>query len=195
MPVCAVELADIDDFGADRAVEHRIGRNSRPGDRSGSRSCRSFVRLHLVGDAGEAFVAPKQRKHIKNPRRGRAPGEGGAERLGKLAELDAARPRRPRGWLPLATPRPSSQVQQALRAPQRAGRALRQSAAPRRPRRSSSGRSANRKRAPSASSMERVRARLQLRHRPDAAAPSARRSAPSLGATSSASRSSSASRI
>ena len=85
----AVELADVDDLGTDRPVEQQelvIGSLRHPG----WQSCRSFVRLHLVGDAGEAFVPPKQRKHIKNPRRGRAPGEGSAKRLGKLAELHAA---------------------------------------------------------------------------------------------------------
>jgi len=41
--------------------------------------------LHLVGDAGEAFLSSEQRQHIKNPRRGRAPCEGGAKRLRKLS--------------------------------------------------------------------------------------------------------------
>ena len=54
-PRFAVELADIDDFGTDGPVEHRNRDSSR--QHPGSRSCRSFLRLHLVGDAGEAFLA------------------------------------------------------------------------------------------------------------------------------------------
>ena len=148
-----VELADVDHVGADRAVQHRIGRCRR------RRRSRVTV-LSVIRSAppsgrrcGPGFrPCPSNASTSKIPGRRRPPGQRGAQRLGELAELHAA--------ALSATSRtaassdvmvPVRNVRKRLVRRARAGRALRRSAAPRRLRRSSSGRSANRKRAPSAS--------------------------------------------
>src|SRR5271166_1945147 len=50
---------------------------------------RSRLRLRLIGDPPEAFLAPQHGEHVEDAGRGRAAGQRGAERLGDRAELRA----------------------------------------------------------------------------------------------------------
>src|SRR5690606_1145094 len=62
--------------------------NSMPRELIPMTKSEAICLIDLIGDSGQAFLAAEHGKHVEHTRGGAATGEGGAQRLGGLAELE-----------------------------------------------------------------------------------------------------------